>query len=870
VETAAVSRYRVLDRLGGGGMGVVYKAEDTRLGRAVALKFLPDALARDPLALERFEREARAASALEHPNICVVHDVGEHEGRPFIALELLEGTSLRDLVAGRPMAFEILIETAIQVADALEAAHARGILHRDIKPANIFITRRGQAKVLDFGLAKSAPPDLGLSSRPTASFDDPGTTPGSIMGTVAYMSPEQARGAVLDGRTDLFSFGAVLYEMATGRPAFDGTTAAVVFEAILNREPLPPSQLNPILPEELDRIILKALEKDRDVRYQTARDLLADLKRLRRDSSGKRNLVVSSGRRAAVAPKPGRRGRWIAAVLAFLGAGAAGLRWVAPRPPPEVSGYTQVTADRILKARPVTDGSRIFFTERLRADSTVVMQVAAAGGEVARVPLGLPRPFVADVSPDRSELLVIGEKEAGGTERGPATLWIVPTVGGSARPLGGLRVQDAAWSPDGSWIVYTVGADVFVVRADGTEKRKVGTVGGLAAQPAWSPDGTRIRLTAFDTRTDRDALWEISVRGGDARPLLAHWRSSTCSGRWTRDGRYYVFQAQGDRNWELWAQRESWLPGASSPPVRLTRGPLEFSDAVPDREGRRLFAIGRRLRGELVRYDPRARGFVPYLSGMSAEGLDFSRDGRWVAYVTYPEGILWRSRADGTEPLQLTFPPLQAALPRWSPDGTRIAFNGSPPGQPWKIQVVSAAGGLPQAVTRGERNEADASWSADGGRLAYGYSFREMDTAAPITIQVLDLARGQAATLPGSDGACSPRWSPDGRSLAALSRDSLRLLLYDFASKEWRVLAEGRRLIAYPEWSRDGRALYFNEGPERIRLDLAGGRREAVADFADLRQASGYVGQWTGQGPDDAVLTLRDVGIEEIFALDWR
>ena len=863
----SVDHYEIIVLIGSGGMGEVYRARDTRLNRDVAIKVLPGLSTAESDRLRRFELEARAAAALNHPNILAVYQMGMHQGTPYLVSELLEGETLRERLKHGALPLRKVVDYGIQIAKGLAAAHEKGIVHRDLKPENLFLTKDGQVKILDFGLARLTQPK---ESELAQSSHEVQTMAGMLMGSMGYMSPEQVRGQSADRRSDIFTFTAVLYEMLTGQRAFQKATSIDAMSAILNEEPTPLAQRMPNAPPGLERVLQRGLEKNPEQRFQSASDLGFALEA----AAGPVQSVYTSNYNVQDKRAPLSR-RFLAmigaAVLVILAVVA--YTWLRPMPAPQVANYVQLTHDGLQKSLIGSDGSRLFLTVvDSGVDDTVAVPVT--GGESTRIAMPAPSMFPVDLSPDGSSFLVV---EGSGY---PATgsLWSLPVLGDSPRRLGDAAGHVAAWSSDGKLLAFGKDADVYLAKGDGSDIRKLTTMRNLVSGLAISPDGSRVQVETEEISQSgtsvvagERSIWQVSAKGSEPTALIPEWQNTNeCCGRWTADGRYFVFQSEG----QIWALAgESRFLQRRAKPMQLTSSPMQLQSPLPSKDGKKLFVVGMTFRGELTSFDVKTGKPSLFLGGISADWVDASRDGKQVAYVSYPQGDLWKSNADGTNRVQLTFPPVKPVLPRWSPDGQTILFFDFPSGQtkPGKMYEIPAAGGTPrELIPDDKQNEQDATWSADGKQIAYAGDANDaiVRNSGP-AIKILDVQTEKTSPLPGSQGMFSPRWSPDGRYIVAMTSDSSKLMLFDFKTQSWKQIGSGT--LSWLNWSRDGQYVYAkdlsdNGSVERFRVP--DGKVDRVVDLKDF-VLTGLGGGAVSVAPDGSPLLLRDRGTQDIYALDW-
>ncbi|HEY6337684.1 MAG TPA: hypothetical protein VIW68_04250 [Candidatus Sulfotelmatobacter sp.] len=542
---------------------------------------------------------------------------------------------------------------------------------------------------------------------------------------------------------------------------------------------------------------------------------------------------------------------------------------------PKLAVATQVTHDGLAKTAVFSDGSYLYVTE-WTASRQVVSKINPATGErsILSTPFGESRAL--DVSPDHASLLA-SPVHAGTRSQ---QLWAISLSSAPAQRIGEIAANDGAWSPDGKDLAFVRNSDLCIASRQGTEITKLATLSGRPFSPRFSPDGRRIRFTVEDVETNTSALWEVGSDGSNPHELLPGWSKPQrqCCGVWTADGRYFIFQASQSAPamiTTLWALDESGKVSEEKPeaktsaPIRLTDGPMSFGNPWPSSDVSKIWALGVQPAGEVVKYDVAQNKFSSLLGGVSATDLDFSPDGKWVTYVTIPDGTLWRSRPDGEDRLQLTFPPDRAALPRWAPDSKQIAYVKVRSGDFSQIVLISVTGGKSEPVLVERRGQIDANWSADGSKILLG----DVHGAPELSFRLLDLKTRATSTIPGSQGLFSPRWSPDGRYIAALTPDFTKVMLFDFRTQKWSTwLVEAAGAVNYPTWSADSKYLYFDDlvtDEESIRrVQVGESHPERVFVLRGIDRYPGAFGLWAGRAPDGSWMFVRDRSTQEVYSLN--
>jgi eukaryotic-like serine/threonine-protein kinase len=683
------------------------------------------------------------------------------------------------------------------------------------------------------------------------------------------MSPEQAQDKDIDARSDIFSFGIVLYEMATGRRAFPGESSATIIGKILHKEPTPIRELNPQMPEELQRIVMKALEKDREDRYQTAHELMVDLRRLMKKETERSQVGLPF--EPPKSKKASQKWIWVGGAAAVCLAVLLVLFARGTRADSAPLPMEQITFSSETKTPPIfTDGSRIYYVSQNKP-----VEMSVKGGTTAPVRAAIGTMSILDISPEGSEFLLLQSDLNDETQRG--TIWTMPVLGGAAKRLGNVTARGASYSPDGKLIAFNEKESVYLCDTGGQNVRELwNTHRMVAGNPAFSPDSKRIRVTVSRStlETDVTRIWELNVDGSNPHllPLPDHWPADTgtYNGMWTPGGKHFVFGSSKDDSDNLYEYIEPrWYEFQKKPHgVKLTTGQPEVIGMAPSRDGNGMYVVGRMAQGSLHYYEEKEKRFLPYLGGLAAAQLVVSPDRKWMVYVDYPRGYLWRCKVDGSERLQLT--DSLAQMPTWSPDGKWIAYSD------WQeLYRVSVDGGAPEKLSSEGFTEVLPSWSPDGKSIY----FNDYPIQGHLRIRVLDLETKKVTTMPGSEGYYAPLWSPDGQYLAGIQNPPKSAALYSVTTKQWKQMKVFEHDWGLFVWARDSKSIFYIQGPNEAgageqtgiyRLAVPGGKWELYAKFTEMNTLLNAAQDFLSVTPEGNVAAMSDTSATQIYEMRWK
>jgi serine/threonine-protein kinase len=860
-----VGPYRVESIIGHGGMGAVYRAsrDDEEFHQQVAVKLVRAAM-QSPESLRRFKQERQILARLSHPNIGRLLDGGStQDGVPYLVMEFIEGETITEWCARQSLPLSTRLRLFLQVCDAVQSAHDSLIVHRDLKPGNILVTASGAPKLLDFGIAKMLVPDT--ENPATTTLGMPAMTP-------EYAAPEQVRGDAVSKAVDIYALGLILYELLTGHKAqnLPDHTPGAVARVVCQAEPVPPADLNPELAGDLDNIIRMAIRKEPDRRYGSVADLAGDIRRhlegrpvsARPDTAVYRTTKFLRRNRSAVT---------VATASALLFSGAILAYWlVAPGRAPRVLHVTQLTRSGNLDVGGglATNGSEVFFVERSPGQWKLA-RAPVEGGASQPFAVGLHYPQIHQISPDHTELLVL---DGLGDE---VQLWAVPVSGGEPRRIPGVLAHSASWSPDAKLIAFTNGSALFICNRDGSGVRKLLDAPGRPEHVRWAPPGSAaiLRYDVSPVQANAWALWEAHSDGTHPHPFLPNWDSTSqhadCCGSWMPDGKYYLFTSLREGQTGIWMRRERSASAGlfTSRPMLIHSSPSLICCPASSLDGKRVFFISSQGRREYARYDSVRREFAPFLRGKSGRSVNFSRDGEWIAYTSWPHETLWRSRPDGSEELQLTPESVYAYEPHWSPDGAWICFTAIEPGQNQSARVVSSAGGSLERLVPAAIPSASPEWSPDSRSVLFRQDPPQEPSASGFYI--MDWQTRKTTYLPGSQHWIRAIWHPDARRLAVI--DGSQIQLFDIRTQQVKTLTTSTA-VAGIVLSKSGKYVYYQDAlvPEQplFRVPTAGGKVEQVLSAKQIPQSdfTGYL--LAGLGPDDAPIATLGRNNAEVYALE--